>query len=60
MNFKNEAKQVIDTLSDKATMDDAIHALYVASKFDHGESQIRQGKGVSHTKAVRRLEKWLK
>ncbi len=37
MAIKGIAKQVIDTLPDEATMDDIIYALYVKTKFEHGE-----------------------
>ncbi|MCP4138491.1 MAG: hypothetical protein GY754_46465 [bacterium] len=48
MNIKNMAKQVIDSLPDNTTMDDIIHALYINTKFEHGEREIREGEGVSH------------
>jgi hypothetical protein len=60
MGVKESAKQVIDALPDAATMDDIIHALYVTLKFKHGESEIRSGKGVSHSQAKQRLQKWLR
>lgn len=60
MVAKEAAKQVIDTLPDEVSMDDIIHALYVHAKFEHGERQIRQGKGVPHEQAKQRLQKWLK
>ncbi len=34
--------------------------LYEKAKFDHGESQIREGKGISYKKGKRRLKKWAK
>lgn len=43
MAVKDVAKQVIDALSDEATMDDIIHTLYVKTKFEHGEREIREG-----------------
>ena len=46
MAVKDVANQVIDALPDEATMDDIIHALYVKTKFEHGEREIREGKGV--------------
>ena len=55
---KETAKRIIDTLPDSATMDDIIHALYVNIKFAHGEKEIRNGQGVSHQEAKKRLEKW--
>ena len=60
MTVKNIAKNVIDSLSPKATMDDVIHALYVHAKFQHGEQEIRNGKGISHQDAKKRLRKWVK
>ena len=58
MAVKEVAKQVIDALPDGASMDDIIDALYVRAKFDRGEREIREGKGVSREEAKKRLEKW--
>ena len=60
MAVKDTARQVIDALPDEATMDDVIHALYVNAKFEHGERQIREGRGVPHKEAKQRLQKWVK
>lgn len=60
MVAKDAAKQVIDALPDEASLDDIIHALYVRAKFEHGERQVRDGKGVPHAKARKRLERWLR
>ncbi len=60
MAVKDSAKQVIDTLPDEATIDDIIHALYVKAKFERGEQEIREGKGISHKEAKQRLQKWVK
>jgi hypothetical protein len=60
MTVKESAKLVIDALPEDVSMDDVLHALYVKIKFAHGEEEIRQGKGVSHEEAKRRLSKWLK
>ncbi len=50
-----------DTLPKDATMDEIIHALYVKTKFDHGESEIREAKGILHEEAKHRsLERWVK
>lgn len=43
MPTKEIAKRVIDTLSDEATMDDIIHALYVKTKCENGEREVREG-----------------
>jgi hypothetical protein len=58
MNAKAAAKQVIDGLPKSVSMDDVIHALYVATKFDRGEREIRAGKGVSDEVAKSRMKKW--
>ena len=60
MVTKDVAKKIIDTLPDKATMDDIIHALYINLKFEHGERKIREGKGLTQDEAKQRLQKWLK
>lgn len=60
MTVKDIAKNVINSLSHRATMDDIIHALYVHAKFQHGEQEIRQKKGIPHEDAKRRLRKWVK
>ena len=60
MTIKEIAKQVIDALPSDASMDDIMHALYLRTKFDRGEEEIRAGKGVSHEVAKQRLQKWVK
>ena len=60
MTVKDVAINVINSLSPKATIDDVIHALYVHAKFQHGEQEIRQKKGISHEDARKRLRKWVK
>ena len=60
MNVKNTARSVIDSLPKKVTMDDVIHALSVASKFDRGEREIREGKGIADEQTKARLKKWVK
>ena len=60
MAVKDIAKKVIDTLPEEATMDDIIRALYVRTKFEHGEDEIREGKGISQDEARKRLHNWLK
>lgn len=59
MLMKETAKQVIDSLPNDVTMDDIIHALYINVKFSRGEKEIREGRGVTHEEAKRKLEKWL-
>ena len=58
MNAKAAAQHVIDSLPKNVSMDDVIHALYVATKFDRGEREIRSGKGISDNDAKSRMKKW--
>jgi hypothetical protein len=58
MNAKAAAQHVIDGLPKNVSMDDVIHALYVATKFDRGEREIRDGKGISDDAAKARMKKW--
>ena len=60
MTVKDIAKNVINSLPQNSTIDDVIHALYVHAKFQHGEQEIKQKKGISHEAAKRRLRKWVK
>ncbi len=61
MTVKEKAKKVIDTLPDQADMDDIMHALYVQAKFEHGEREIEEGKGIPHEEVKKRLfAKWVK
>lgn len=58
-NTKEEAKHMIDLLPNEATLDDIMHALYLSAKFQRGEREIREVKGVDDEAARERLEKWL-
>ena len=60
MTVKDIARNVIDSLPPKATIDDIIHALYVHAKFQHGEQEIKQRKGISQEDVKKRLRKWVK
>lgn len=58
MTVKEMAKSVIDKLPNETSIDEIIHALYVKSKFDQGEQEIRDGLGIPHDDAKKRLQKW--
>ena len=60
MTMKELAKHVIDSMPDNASLDEIMHALYVNTKFQHGEKEIREGKGVPQESAKQRMKKWLK
>ena len=55
MTVKQMAKQVIESLPEDFTLDDIIHALYVQAKFERGEQEIRQGRGIADDQARQRL-----
>ena len=57
---KDQVKRVIDALPEGATLDDIMHALYIKAKFERGDREIEEGKGISHVEAKKRLSKWLK
>ncbi|MBN2364694.1 MAG: hypothetical protein JXL67_00900 [Calditrichaeota bacterium] len=57
MNEKELAKNLIDTLPDDCTLDDIIHALYLRIKIEKSEKEIREGKGIPHEEAKKRLQK---
>lgn len=60
MTVKEVAKGVINSLPSSATIDDIMHALYVQAKFQHGQKEIKQNRGISHKEAKKRLSKWAK
>jgi predicted transcriptional regulator len=61
MTTKEIAKKVIDTLPDEADMDTIIYTLYIKSKFEQGEREIEEGRGIPHEEVKKRLfEKWVK
>ena len=60
MTVKNIARDVINALPSRATMDDIRHALYIKAKFQHGEREVKDKKGIPHEEAKKRLRKWVK
>ena len=61
MTTKEIAKKVIDALPDEADMDTIIYTLYIKSKFEQGEREIVEGKGIPHEEVKKRLfEKWVR
>jgi len=58
MTTKEAAKRVIDRLPDDVSIEEIIRALDLNAKFERGEREIREGKGVPHEEAVERIRKW--
>ncbi len=58
--IKEKVKNLIDNMPDDTTIDDIMHVLYIQAKLERAEKSVRDGKGVSHEDAKKRLHKWLK
>ena len=56
---KRLLERAIANLSDDATVDEAVDALYLALKVGRGKAAIEQGKGISQEEIEESLEKWL-
>lgn len=54
---KEEAKQVLDKLSENATWDDLMYELYVKQKVAGAEEAVASGNVISHPEARKRLAK---
>jgi predicted transcriptional regulator len=52
---KDAAREVIEHLSDKASWDDIMYALYVKQKIEAGLQAADEGRTVPHEEAKRRL-----
>ncbi len=60
MTEKERIHKSIDSLPDSTSLEDAIQALYVNSKFAKGETEITQGKGIRNDEAVTLMKSWQK
>ena len=60
MSIKEIAIQTIEKLPNGAVYDDILYALYINAKFENGAKEIRDGKGITHAEAKKRLQKWVK
>jgi hypothetical protein len=58
--IKEKVKKLIDNLPDNTTIDDIIHALYIQAKLERAEKSIKDGNGIPHDEAKKRLQKWLR
>ena len=58
--IKEDLIKTIKDMPDDCTYDDVMHALYIKAKFEHGISEVKQGKGLSHEVAKNKLNKWQK
>jgi len=60
MTIKENVHKIIETLPDNVGFEDIMYALYINSKFIHGEAEIKQGKGIEHEQAVKKINSWRK
>jgi hypothetical protein len=60
MTAKEIVKEVIDSLPDEVSLDEIRHALFVREKVERADKEFREGKGIPHEEAMKRLDKWLK
>ncbi len=56
---KAKILQLVQSLPDNASIEDAMHKLYFLYKVDKGLEQADSGQKVSHEEARQRLQKWL-
>jgi len=54
-NVKEEAKKIINNLSDETTWDDIMYHMYVKKKIDIAEKEITEGKVMDHKTVKERL-----
>lgn len=55
MTDKQRALEAVQALPDDATVEDAIERLCFIAKVEKGLSQLRDGQGVPHEEAKRRI-----
>ena len=60
MTTREIAQSVIEALPKDASMDDIMRALYIRAKLERSEQSIKEGKGIPHSEAKKRLQKWVK
>lgn len=60
MTVKETVKKAIDTLPAEVSIDEIINTLYVIAKFQHGETEIKNGEGIPHSEALSQMKKWQK
>jgi predicted transcriptional regulator len=59
MSVKDEVIKLIQDLPDNVTVEDILYKLYVRARIDEGISELDAGKGINHSEAMERINKWL-
>lgn len=56
---KSEIERILQELPDKVDIEEIMYRLYLLQKIQSGESDIREGRTLSHADAMKRLSgKW--
>jgi len=58
-SLKDNVAEMIKELPEGTSLEDIQYHLYVLEKVQNGQQAIRDGEGVSHEEARKRLAKWL-
>lgn len=58
-NTKKQVREALSRLPDDCSLEDVQYELYVIDKVRRGLEEVRQGKGIPHVQAKKRLKKWL-
>ena len=56
---KSDIENVIKTLPEETSVEEAMEKLYLLSKIEKGLKQADAGKVISHKEVEKRLKKWL-
>ncbi|HVT89550.1 MAG TPA: hypothetical protein VHD56_11905 [Tepidisphaeraceae bacterium] len=56
-NTKKQVRDAPSRLPDNCSLEDVQHELYVIEKVRRGLDEVKQGKGISHISAKKRLGK---
>jgi predicted transcriptional regulator len=57
---KSDIENVIKTLPQETSIEEAMEKLYLLAKIEKGLHQAHRGNTISHKEAENRLKKWLK
>lgn len=56
--IKDDVKQLIDKLPDDCSIEDIQYTLYVHSKIQKGQKDMKEGHLISQDEVEKRMEKW--
>ncbi|MFC5471609.1 hypothetical protein ACFPPD_23315 [Cohnella suwonensis] len=59
MSVKDEVIRLIQDLPDNVTVEDILYKLYVRARIEEGLTELDAGKGITHSEAMERINKWL-